>query len=370
MTPTTTSGRRPRAANADLAAQMKRLHALMSAPAAAYPGSVTGAASTAQEGSHPPRRQLFDLDELAQRKRWADRLPTDSQKVVRAQLDLAEKLGAWRRVAIAPSSGDFADLKRDFPHFRTVTAALERRALLCRRAPEPVHCMPPLLLTGPPGLGKSVYVKALAQLLGVPHHEIDGATLTAGFSLSGLDIGYASGRPGQLWDALQNECMSPCVTLDEIDKAPNEGAYPALGCLYSLLEMHSARRFRDAAMGLTVDASWISWIATCNHPDALDSALLSRFEVFDIAMPSTGEMAAVVDSVQRGLAATANWMGSFEPGLRENVVAALCALTPRVVRRVLEDAYARAAAADRDYLVPEDIRPTDSRLARPPIGFI
>ena len=179
--------------------------------------------------------------------------------------------------------------------------------------------MQPLLLAGPPGLGKTVYVKAMAQVLRVPHHEIDGATLTAGFALSGLDTGYTSGKAGQVWDALQHECMSPCVTLDEIDKAPAQSAYPALGCLFALLETHSAQRFRDGAIGLAVDASWISWIATCNDLAALDGALLSRFEIFHIAMPSTGEMAAVVDSVQRSLAATASWAGSFEPRLRENV---------------------------------------------------
>ena len=215
--------------------------------------------------------------------------------------------------------------------------------------------MSPILLAGPPGVGKTAYGEAVAKRLGMPFRQIDAASLSAGFALGGLDVGYTTGKPGLIWDALQNECMSLLIFIDEIDKAPAERSYPTLSCLYTLLEPVSAKTFCDDAIGLPLDASWISWIATANDVDRLDPQLRSRFTVFDIPCPTPNEMAGVIASVHRTLMASAPWAASFRADLPRDVAAVLQKMTPREVTQALPRAYAAAAEADRDHLLPSDV---------------
>ena len=79
-------------------------------------------------------------------------------------------------------------------------------------------------------------------------------------------------------------------------------------------------------------------------------------------------MPAVIDSVHRQLRAGSTWSASFAPDLDAAVISALRMLTPRELRLGLEQAYARAAEAERDHLVPEDI-PRAQPTTRRPIGF-
>ena len=344
---------RARPASADLAAQAARLQKLVhmartqllhDVPETVLPLSGTGA-----------RRQLYDPAALAQREAWAAGLSADSRTMVARHLAQARQLGPSRRVAAIPE-GDFLDeIARDFPHFDAVTAHLRRAVHLARRAPEKLFVMSPILLAGPPGVGKTAYGEAVAKRLGMPFRQIDAASLSAGFALGGLDVGFTTGKPGLIWDALQNECMSLLVFIDEIDKAPAERSYPTLSSLYTLLEPVSAKAFRDDAIGLPLDASWISWIATANDVDRLDPQLRSRFTVFDIPRPTPNEMTDVIASVHRGLMASAPWAASFRADLPPDVVAVLQKMTPREAAQALPRAYAAAAEADRDHLLPSDV---------------
>lgn len=60
----------------------------------------------------------------------------------------------------------------------------------------PVFRLPPLLLSGNPGCGKTALAKRIAALLAVPHAEIDMASVHTSFTVVGLDLGYATGARG------------------------------------------------------------------------------------------------------------------------------------------------------------------------------
>lgn len=207
-------------------------------------------------------------------------------------------------------------------------------------------------------------------MLAVPHAEIDMSTLHTSFTVVGLDVGYATGRPGKLWEVLQHECMSPVVVLDELDKAGSDGGADVVGFLYSALEPVTARRFTDAAMGLAINASKVNWIATCNDVLAVDAAILSRFTVIEVPQPKAHEMPAVIASIHNDLLSTAEWIAWFEQPLSPDVVAALAALSPRAVLRAIEDAYASAAAAGRRVVISSDVTESHSPHRQHQMGFI
>lgn len=198
------------------------------------------------------------------------------------------------------------------------------------------------------------------------------ASLHTSFTMVGLDAGYGTGRPGALWDALQAECMSPVVILDELDKAGSDDpSDDPTGFLYSVLEPLTARRFLDAAIGLPIDASRVSWIATCNDHRRIHPAILSRFLLVDIDYPSAGQMPAVVASIHRDMMAHSEWAAWFEQTLAREVVHALSMMAPREVRQTLEDAYANAASDGRRCVLPTDVQEVRRRApVRTPIGFI
>jgi ATP-dependent Lon protease len=327
-------------------------------------------ADLAQPDVRPkPKRQLFAASDMKSRLDWARQLRGDAQKMIRGQLDHASSLGAWRTVTQAPLPAALEQLHEHFPNFGSVTSLIQRHLSLCQRNPDRVLRLPPMLLTGEPGVGKTAYARQLAQLLGAPMVDVTVSALSAGFSLAGLDASYESSKPGQIWHALDVDCMSPVVVLDEIDKPPRDDA-AMLGCLYPLLERHTARRFIDQAVLLPVDASYITWVATCNDLARVEPALRSRFEIMHVEAPSKAQMPFVIASVQRELINEIEWEAGFDHELSDGVMSALTAMTPRELKRALEGAYAAAAQAGRDRIAVNDIVPPTNQLRRATIGFL
>lgn len=318
------------------------------------------------EGAHS---QLFRPDALEDRIKWARSLVGETRQSVLAHLNRAKELGHLRRVAAPPKASVLAGMERDFPHCTELFSWLRSRLALAGCCPTPEMHLPPLLLAGPPGTGKTALSKRIACDLGVPHRECDMASLQTSFSIVGLDVGYQTGRPGLVWDALQDPCMSPIFLLDELDKAHSDSANSPDGFLFSVLEPVTARSFTDAAIGLPIDATKISWVATCNDIHRINPAIRSRFTIFEVRNPQFHEMPAVIGSIQRELLARSAWSPAFDRALSKDVIDKLSRLGPRRVAQALETAYANAALAGRRQLLPCDV-PCIQDAATQTIGSI
>lgn len=328
-----------------------------------------GLASADESESPGPTRPLFRPEDLAERLARARGLRQDTQAGLVPELERAAKAGAMRRVGVPGSSVEFQELRNQFPNFREVLDFVWKRALLAGTVAGAEFRLPPLLLDGPPGCGKTAFAERLSRWLGVPIARVDMSSLNASFTITGLDAGYATGNPGVIWSLLQGECLSPVVLLDEIDKTRALNSEAGSTFLLGLLEPVTASRFKDAFVGLPIDASYVQWIATSNDLSAIDAPLRSRFRVFEVRAPEGDECVHVVRSVYRALRERETWARSFPEELPSSVMDALVERTARDVWQALEDACASAVADGRQELRAADVPPQRSGTTRP-IGFV
>ncbi|MBX3608658.1 MAG: AAA family ATPase [Hydrogenophaga sp.] len=206
--------------------------------------------------------------------------------------------------------------------------------------------LPPLLLFGPPGVGKTHFCESLAKVLGVPvrRHPMDQAETSS--ALLGSDITWGNSRYGLVFDLLgMGEYANPLVILDELDKAQvinksSGGLSSPTGVLHSLLEPVSAANVRDISLDLEMNASQITWIATANYPWWVPATLRSRFKEFLITPPDAEQAIQLSRSVVKHALKAAGFREG-EPDRR--IVVALAHLSAREIYQATLGASAAAA---------------------------
>lgn len=148
-------------------------------------------------------------------------------------------------------------LKNKYPNCREFLDFIDEfGALSLYRSGTKEMSFPPVLLTGPPGVGKTAVVSEVAKLLEVSCRKIDFATVTSGFVLSGSTTSWSEAKTGCIVDILRDgKTANSIVILDEIDKVGGDIRYDPLGSLYTLLEKKMAEEFIDEALDVPVNAS-------------------------------------------------------------------------------------------------------------------
>jgi ATP-dependent Lon protease len=313
---------------------------------------------------------LFQLDDLEAARRYAKSLDKETGQRLESILSRLASANRWRPLTAAVSPNVVMQMKRTFPNFAEIIEEVAMHLVLARLngAEQAALRLPPMLLVGPPGVGKSYFSRTLSEVLGTRFQETSLGTNTAGFILSGLDMSWTSGKPGMVFNTLlESPEANPMILLDEIDKANVESRSDPLGPLYSLLEPGMAKHFRDEAVTLPVDASHIIWIATANDTNTIPEPLLSRMTVFEIRLPSANQSAQIARGIWRKLRETQPWGRFLYPNLAENVLEKLQGESPRVIGKQLTRAAGHAILNKRQSLQPEDIKFSGQATRR--IGF-
>ena len=200
----------------------------------------------------------------------------------RELFDQLHKLGAFRRVCAWQRLDIVLDglryLRASQPHFAQVVDLIEARVRMAQERDEPMR-IPPVLLAGPPGVGKTHFTLELARLMERPvrRHSFDASY--TGSALMGSDRNWANTRYGLIFDAVcLGQRADPVILLDELDKAAQHayGGSP-LAPLHSLLEPVTSAAVTDISAGIEFDASHVllrgdgqrSAACACAHPVAL-----------------------------------------------------------------------------------------------------
>lgn len=136
-----------------------------------------------------------------------------------------------------------------------------------------------LLLVGPPGVGKTSIVKAIASSMNRPFIKIPLAGVSDAGPLRGYDTNYKDPKPGLIVEGLiKSKTMCPLILLDEIDKLGGSASngYPE----HVLLHILDGDRteFTDDMIEIPIDISNIVFVATANSTKTVSPILLNRFE--------------------------------------------------------------------------------------------
>ncbi len=272
-----------------------------------------------------------------------------------------------RELAVIRDLNIFQNLKSRFPNFLEVIELFESNAIGLSKLGLPFE-LTPILLQGDPGLGKTFFVSELAKVLGLPFCEISMATMTASFALSGGSLQWSEGSIGFIAKSLANsKFANPIILIDEIDKCNVDSRYDPINTLYSLLEPHSAKRFKDEALEVELDASRVVWIATANDINKIPDPILSRMRVIDIKQPNVQQMKDVVNSIYSNFRASKPYGELLAPNIEESVIDLLSVRSPREVRMLIDTGCLNAIRENRKLLQPSDIPVTRKDNRR--VGF-
>ena len=307
---------------------------------------------------------------------------TDGRTRVKHALAKVIQNGGRRQIIQPPAldSDPVRRLQHDFPNFAQVITTVVLPHIALMRANANARLVP-LLLVGPPGVGKSMFAHALAEVLAKRDDAeapnvvtIDIAAATNGSSITGLSSHWSNSQAGQVFNLLamgaagSKAAANGVVILDEVDKAI-EGSYPALAGLYTLLEEGTARRFEDQSLtGLVVDASHLRWVLLANNIEGIPAPILSRTLVFTIRPPTVHEL---VDVTRRITIDIVERLGiDFSTLLPQEIENAAIDLSPREVKVRLQACIGMAVMNGRKSILGEDWLRVGDHKPRRRIGFV
>ncbi|HSG76452.1 MAG TPA: AAA family ATPase [Burkholderiales bacterium] len=294
-------------------------------------------------------------------------LPASANEALRALYDKMLRVGGQRFTVKPSAMPPMNELFEDLPNFGRVLEDIRKQLALCMDSEDAVE-LPPMLLLGAPGIGKTHFARRIAQLLGTGCGFVPMSSLTAGWILGGASSQWKNAKPGKVFETFLNgEYANPVMVVDELDKTSADGQYDPLGALYGLLEVDTATRFVDEFAEIPIDASGAVWFATANDASRIPEPILNRMHVYEIDPPDAEGAARIALAIYREIRGAHDWGKRFPEAPAAAVVDRLAALSPREMRRAVLAAFGNAKVAGRAELSPDDVQ--DARGPRRRIGF-
>ncbi len=296
-----------------------------------------------------------DVYDIADVEKALQELSPSANDALKSTYEKMLKAGSTRFTVKPSGIPAMEALYDELPNFGPVLDDIKKHIALCADSNDGME-IPPLLLLGAPGIGKTHFGKRLAQLLSTGFGFVSMSSLTAGWVLSGSSSQWKNAKPGKVFETMLNGCYAnPVMVIDEIDKAGGDSHYDPMGALYSLLEHDTAVQFVDEFVEIPIDASSVVWMATANDASRIPDPILNRVNVYEIDAPDQDGAMRIAQLIYSEIRKSHDWGQRFPDAASESVLDALSQLSPREMRRSIMNGFGNAKLANHDEILASDV---------------
>lgn len=187
-----------------------------------------------------------------------------------------------------------------FPWAKRYGRYLEGQMSLLRSSGAVTPRLPPQLLVGPAGCGKTTMLQWIADRCGLPAVTIPIGGTSDSAGLAAVSRGWLTAQPCTPVSAMMDfAAANPVIILDELEKGVSEAVArngSVTGALLAMLKP-PADGYRDTFLMANVHLDHVTFLASANSLLPLSEPLRQRFVIHPIPGPSLEHFAVIMPGV-------------------------------------------------------------------------